>query len=81
MAGIRYVIEPGDEAAAQSATVWAQRFYSDVSARLEAGAVSLASDERDALALRVIWQSLLANEKNLARGAGRRAVVLETLLR
>ena len=47
---------------------------------LDRGQVQLASDTHSADELRLIWQSALANELLLARGAAGRAAVLEALL-
>lgn len=68
-------------ATAQRAAEWVRRFYPDITVTLDRDAAQLASSERDETELRLIWQSLLANEALLARGASQRAAVIDALVR
>ena len=74
-------ISPDQRDAAVSAAVWVQAFHPEVSVTLNLDVVTLASAERDAVGLRLIWRSALINEQLLARSGRRRAAVLESLLR
>ena len=61
--------------------MWATGFHPGVSVAVEAGAASLTSEEHDGAALGTIWRSSLLNEILLARGADRRAALIEALVR
>jgi hypothetical protein len=63
------------------AAEWVRAFYPDVTVMLDRMVARLASDERDQEALRLIWQSSLANEALLARGESHRAGVIDALVR
>ncbi len=69
-----------DFAVAQSAARWLSAFYPDVALILDRDGAQLASDRRSESELALIWKTTLANEKLLARGAARRAAVIEALV-
>ncbi|HYJ53129.1 MAG TPA: hypothetical protein VEW04_08140 [Allosphingosinicella sp.] len=66
---------------ARRAGEWVQRFYPDIAVTVDRVAAQLAAVERDESALRLIWRSALANEALHARGASRRAAVIDALVR
>ena len=65
---------------AQRAGEWVGAFHPDIAVIVDRGAAQLVSDTRDTPALGLIWQSALANEVLLARGAVSRASVIEALV-
>jgi hypothetical protein len=70
-----------DAATAERAAAWVVGFHPGVGVALDGCIASLTSEEHSDGALRRIWLSALLNEIFLARGAGRRAAVIEALMR
>ncbi len=75
------VVDQESGTASESAGGWITAFHPDITVRIEAGRISLSSAERDEQALRLIWATSLVNEELLARGAARRAALLDELVR
>jgi hypothetical protein len=65
---------------ARRAAEWVTAFYPDVTVIVDRELARITSDERDDRALRLIWQSSLANEALLARAVAERGSVIEALL-
>jgi hypothetical protein len=74
-------VRPEQFSLARRASEYVRAFYPDISVTLDRDAARLASDERSADALRLIWKTTLGNERLLVQGAARRAAVLESLVR
>ena len=68
-------------AAASHTAAWVKAFYPDVTITLHHERIGLASTDRSAAGLLLIWRSALANEALLARAAGGRADVIKALVR
>lgn len=70
-----------EPATAERAAAWAAGFHPGLSVAVESGTASLASEDYSEAELRTIWRSAIVNEQLHARGAGRRAAIIEALVR
>jgi hypothetical protein len=69
-----------DFVTAQRAGEWVQRFYPDIYVTIDRAAARLASDQREATNLELIWQSSLANERLLVAGTAQRTNIIDKLM-
>jgi hypothetical protein len=75
------LFEPTQESSVEAAPAWVSIFYPDVAVEADDGALRLTSLERDQAGLRLIWLTVLTNERLLARGAAARAQIIDALVR
>jgi hypothetical protein len=79
--GLTYSTKTDGSAVSSRAVEWLRAFHPIVDVSFDGEVLRLDSSVHSQAGLRLIWQSAFANETLLARGAARRAAVLDDLTR